>query len=299
MGIINKAALTTAQTAFRAIAMETFDSSPRADLSGIVLDVPMTTGTMSLSWVAALGKMREWLGERQVRDVIAKSFTITPKHYEHTIGMKQDDIDDDALGQYGPQIRLMAAGALRELDAAASGVLDANSTCYDGQPLVDDSHPAFGAYAAFDNKNGTGALSADATGYGYVLTGMGMMAGFADSEGRNLGLSAKALVVPNALQYVANALVKSPFKIGTTSDYNALSGLKVVVLPSLTDTTNWYLVDTDALVPPIIRGIRKMPEYKEDDTSLFKTGEIFYGVDGRWDVAAGFPQAIVGTIVPG
>jgi phage major head subunit gpT-like protein len=299
MGIIGKAALANAQTAYRAIVMETFENSPRADLSGIVLDVPMATGTVDLSWVAALGKMREWLGERQVRDVVAKNFTLTPKHYEHTIGMKQDDIDDDTLNQYGPQIRLIAAGALRELDAAASGVLDSNSACYDGQPLIDDSHPAFGPYAAFDNKNGTGALSADATGYGYVLTGMGMMAGFADAEGRSLGLSAKALVVPNALRYVAQALVESPFKVGTTSDYNALSGLKVVVLPGLTDATNWYLVDTDALVPPVIRGIRKMPEYKEDDTSLFKTGEVFFGVDGRWGVMPGFPQAIVGSIVAG
>jgi phage major head subunit gpT-like protein len=299
MAVINKGALAAAQTAYRAIVMETFENSPRADLSGIVLDVPMTTKTIDLSWVAALGKMREWLGERQVRDIVAKNFTLTPKHYEHTIGMKQDDIDDDTLNQYAPQIRLIAAGALRELDAAASGVLDANSTCYDGQPLVDNSHPAFGPYAAFDNLNGTGALSADATGYGYVLTGMGMMAAFADAEGRNLGLSAKALVVPNALRYVAEALVKSPFKVGTTSDFNALSGLKVIVLPGLTDATNWYLMDTDASVPPVIRGIRKMPEYKEDDTSLFKTGEMFFGVDGRWGVMAGFPQAVVGSIVAG
>jgi len=297
MAVIGKANLAAAQTAYRAIVMQTFNDTPRDDLSGIVLDVPMTTKTVDLSWVASLGKMREWLGERQVRDIVAKNFTMTAKHYEHTIGMNQDDIDDDTLNQYAPQIRLIAAGALKELDAAASYVLDNNSTCYDGQPLIDDSHPAFGPYAAFDNKNGTTALTADATGYGLVLTGMGMMAGFADAEGRNLGLSAKALVVPNALRYVAEALVKSPFKVGTYADYNELSGLTVRVLAGATDATNWYLVDTAALVAPVVRGIRKMPEYKEDQTSLFKTNEVFFGVDGRWTVSAGFPQAIVGAIV--
>lgn len=297
MAVIGKTNLAAAQTAYRAIVMQTFNDAPRADLSGIVLDVPMTTKIVDLSWVAALGKMREWLGERQVRDIVAKNFTITAKHYEHTIGMNQDDIDDDTLNQYAPQIRLIAAGALKELDAAASGVLDANSTCYDGQPLIDDSHPAFGPYAAFDNKEGTTALTADATGYGHVLTAMGMMAGFADTEGRNLDLSAKALVVPNALRYIADQLIKAPFKPSTTSDPNQLQSLKLVVLPGLTDATNWYVVDTDAAVPPVVRGIRKMPEYKEDDTSLFKTNEMFFGVDGRWNVAAGFPQAIVGSIV--
>jgi phage major head subunit gpT-like protein len=299
MAVIGRASLAAAQTAYRAIVMQTFDNTPRDDLSGIVLDVPMTTKTVDLSWVAALGKMREWLGERQVRDVVAKDFTMTAKHYEHTIGMNQDDIDDDTLAQYAPQIRLIAAGALKELDAAASYVLDANSTCYDGQPLIDNSHPAFGPYAAFDNLNGTTALTADATGYGLVLTGMGMMAAFADAEGRNLGLSAKALVVPNALRYIADQLIKAPFKPGTSSDPNQLQGLKLSVLPGLTDATNWYLVDTDAQVPPVIRGIRKMPEYKEDQTSLFKTNEVFFGVDGRWAISPGFPQAIVGAIVAG
>jgi len=297
MAVIGKANLAAAQTAYRAIVMQTLNDAPRDDLTGVVMDVPMTTKTVDLSWVATLGKMREWIGERHIRDLVAKNFTMTAKHYEHTIGMSQDDIDDDTLNQYAPQIRLIAAGALKELDAAVTYVLDNNSTCYDGQPLIDNTHPAFGPYAAFDNLEGTTALTADATGYGHVLTAMGMMAGFEDAEGRNLGLSAKALVVPNALRYIADQLIKAPFKPGTTSDPNQLQSLKPIILAGATDDTNWYVVDTAAQVPPVVRGIRKMPEYKEDVTSLFKTNEVFFGVDGRWTVSAGFPQAIVGAIV--
>jgi phage major head subunit gpT-like protein len=303
MAIIGKAALDGIQTNFKAIALDTFNTAKKDDLSGLVLDIPITGGKLDLSWVASLGKMREWLGDRQIRDLVAKNFTITPKHYEHTIGVDRDDIEDDNIGQYGPQIRLISAGAVKFMDDAVCGVLDNNSTCYDGQPLVDDSHPAFGPYAAFDNKNGTGALSADATGYGYVLAGLGMMAGFKDSDGRSLGLSAKALVVPGALEYVAKALVQSPFMVGTYANYNALAGLKVIVLRGCTDSTNWYLVDTDALVAPIIRGIRKQPEFvaidNPSDSEVFKTKKFLYGVDARLDVVAGFPQAIVGAIVAG
>lgn len=300
--IINKAALDGIQTSFKAIAMQSFEAAPTMDLTGIVDDMPMTTGKLSLSWVATLGRMREWLGSRKVRDVIAKNFEIIAKHYEHTVGVDRDDIEDDQIGQYAPQISKISAGAVRFFDEKVAEALDLAFTtlvCYDGQPLCDDSHPAFGTFAAFDNKITT-ALTADATGYAAVLTALGMIAGFKDGEGRNLGLSGDTLVVPSALQYVANTLTKSQFKVGTTADYNELSGLKVVVLPFLTDATNWFVVDSKSLVAPLIRGRRKEPEFTQmDDPTnphVFMNKEFLYGVDARLDVCAGFPQSIVGSI---
>jgi phage major head subunit gpT-like protein len=296
--IINKAALEGIQTTFKAIALRTFESAPKADLGGIVLDMPMSTGKLELDWVAGLGKMREWLGDRQARDLVAGNYSMTSKHYEHTVSVNRDAIEDDNLGQYGPQIRLISAGAIRFMDEVALGVLDNNATCWDGQPLVDDSHPAFGPYAAFDNKVTT-TLTGDATGYANVLAAMDMMRAFADSEGRNLGLSAKALVVPLGLERIADYLVNNPVKPGTTNELNQLRTLKVVALP-LADATHWYIVDTAADVAPVIRGIRKAPEFNSvtdpNDSSVFKSNEFLYGVDARLGAVPGFPQAIVGSI---
>jgi len=299
--VINKAALDGIQTNFRTIAMQTFDSAARMDLSGIVLDMPITGGKLDLSWVATLGKMREWIGPRQIRDVVAKNFQIIPKHYEHTVGVDRDDIEDDQLGQYAPQIKLISAAAVRFMDDCVAGLLDTAFTtaCYDGQPLCDDSHPAFGPYAAFDNKV-TSTLSGDATGYANVVAARAQMRTFADAEGRNLGLNPTMLVVPSALQDNAEIVVNSPFKPGTTSDVNVLKGLKIVVLPSLSDATNWFLVDGNAQIAPLIRGTRKQPEFvgvdNPSDSEVFKTKKFMYGVDCRLDVVPGFPQAIVGSV---
>lgn len=295
--IINKAALQGIQTSFKQLFLQTFEKAQPMDLTGIVEDFPMTTGRLELSWAAALGKMREWLGDRQVRDIVAGNYAVVPKHFEHTVGVDRDDIEDDNLGQYRAAITKITARGARFPDRMVADALTANPTCWDGQALVDDSHPAFGPYAAFDNKITT-ALTADATGYAAIITALGMMAGFKDAEGENLGLSGKALVVPNELQYVARALVSSPYKIGTTSDYNELSHLKLVVLP-LGDTTNWYVVDTDAEVAPLIRGRRKELQFEENETLAFRNRKLEFGIDGRWEVVPGFPQAIVGAIVAG
>lgn len=300
MAVINRASLSAIQTSMKAIFLQTFEKTQTMDLTGIVEDFPMTTGRLELSWVAALGKMREWLGPRQIRDFVAGNYAVVARHFEHTVGIDRDEIEDDTAGQYGPALAKIVARGKRFPDVMVADALVANATCWDGQPLIDDSHPAFGPYAAFDNKNGTTALTADAAGYALVLTGMGMMAGFKDVEGDNLSLSAKALVVPNELQYVGRALINSQYKIGTTADFNELSHLKLVVLP-LSDATNWFLVDSDAEVAPFIRGRRKELEYvgvdNPTDSEVMMTRKFKYGVDGRWEVVPGFPQAIVGAIV--
>jgi phage major head subunit gpT-like protein len=296
--IVNKESLQGIQTSFRTIFMQTFEKAAPMDLTGVVDDFPMSTGRLELAWCAVLGKMREWLGDRQARDIVAKNYAVVARHFEHTVEVDRDDIEDDNMGQYGPQIRKITIRGARFPDRMVADAITANATCWDGQPLVDDSHPAFGPYAAFDNKITT-ALSADSTGYAAVITALGMMSGFKDAEGDNLGLSGKALVVPNELQYVARALINSPFKIGTTSDFNELAHLKLIVLP-LSDATNWYVVDTDAEVAPFIRGRRKELEFNAvddpNDSRVFSSRKFQYGIDGRWEVVPGFPQAIVGSI---
>lgn len=300
--VINKAALQGIETSFRAIAMQAFDSAPRLNVAAICDDMPVTGARLDLSWIAVLGKMREWIGDRQIRDLVAKNFAIIPRHFEHTVGVSRDEIDDDTYGQKGPQIAKISAGAVRFLDQMVVDALDANPTCYDGQPLVDNSHPAFGPYPAFDNLYGTTALSADAAGYAIVLGMVDMMRGYKDAEGRSLGLDPDTLVVPLQLRSVAEVLTKSQYKVGTTADYNALSGLNLLVLP-LADATNFYVVDSKAEVKPIIRGKRKEPEFNSavdpTDSRVFMSNEFLYGVDARLDVVAGFPQAIVGSIVAG
>ena len=51
-----------------------------------------------------LGNMpgvREWLGDRQFRELRAANFTITNKHWEDSLLIKKTDIADDRMGMYG------------------------------------------------------------------------------------------------------------------------------------------------------------------------------------------------------
>lgn len=302
---MNKAAHAGLTTNFRFIYTQEFDAST-PEVAPFVDEYTSTNAKEDMAWISGIPTMREWIGDRQPRDVVDSSFSVTFRKYEASIKVKADDIRDDNVGKYTPLIRGLAREAAHHMDRLVADLIDAAGTtlCYDGQPLVDDSHPAYGGFAAFDNK-GTTALTADATGAAAISAGKIAMSSYKDDKGRKLGLKATHLVVPAELEDIARALVESPYKIDavTTNTPNPNRNLKVIVLPLLGDATNWYLVDSNAVVKPVIRIVRKAPVFtaadNPSDVDIFMKDEWYYGVDSRLAVVPGFPQAIYGSIVAG
>lgn len=296
--LVNASTLGGIFTNFRAVYADSFETfqAEQTALGMMVQTIDSQTREEDLAWIGAVPRMREWIGDRQPADLAAESFSVKPRDFEASIKVLRNDIEDDRLNIYKPKIQDLAREAAQHPLSLACDVLNAaNSTlCYDGQYLCDTDHPQVAGMAAFSNK-GTSALT-----YATAKATRLAMRKFADEEGRYLGVMPTHIVCGPDLADTAEELVSSQYKPDSTvanGEPNVLRGLKVLVLPYITGT-KWFMVDTTKNVKPLVRVNRKAPEFTAaddpTDASIFMRKEFYYGVDGRYDVVPGWPQAIYG-----
>lgn len=109
----------------------------------IAMDVKSTGSNETYGWLSGMPQMREWLGERHIRGVATARYTLENRKFESTIRVRREDIEDDRLGVYSPQISMMAHAAASHPDELVFEVLKKGFTSesYDGQPFFDADHP--------------------------------------------------------------------------------------------------------------------------------------------------------------
>ncbi|RJP59038.1 MAG: hypothetical protein C4549_02825 [Deltaproteobacteria bacterium] len=149
--IINQAHMQGIYKTFSTIFKNAFDSVA-AMYTLIAMTVPSTGRSVDYKWLGEFPQMKEWLGDRVVKDLSAFSYTITNKSFESTIGVDRDDIDDDQIGVYTPMIQGLAQAAKEHPDILVWALLAAGFTtlCYDGQYFIDEDHPVNGASVSND-----------------------------------------------------------------------------------------------------------------------------------------------------
>jgi Mu-like prophage major head subunit gpT len=107
------------------------------------MDVKSTGSNETYGWLSGMPQMREWLGERHIKGVATARYTLENRKFESTIRVRREDIEDDRLGVYSPQISMMAHAAASHPDELVFEVLKKGFTAesYDGQPFFDADHP--------------------------------------------------------------------------------------------------------------------------------------------------------------
>lgn len=125
----------------------------------VAMDVKSSGKNETYGWLSGVPQMREWLGERHIKAVESARYTIENRKFESTIRVSRDDIEDDRLGIYSPQLSMMANAAATHPDELVFDVLRRGfeATCYDGQPFFDTDHPAIdkdGAEISVSNFGG-------------------------------------------------------------------------------------------------------------------------------------------------
>jgi phage major head subunit gpT-like protein len=98
--------------------------------------------------------MREWVGDRVVKDLSGFHYELVNKPYESTIEVDRDDIDDDQVGVYTPMVQGLARAAKVHPDLLAFALLAVgfSTVCYDGQYFFDTDHPLAGG--SYSNSGG-------------------------------------------------------------------------------------------------------------------------------------------------
>lgn len=125
------------------------------DWMKIAKKVPSSGKSNTYEWLSQFPAFREWIGSRLHKVFKENGYNVPNRKFETTVDVKVDDIEDDAVGQYG----LIAEGAgqsasdlMNDLVFALIG-LGFTTTCYDGQFFFDTDHPVTA------NEDGTGAVT--------------------------------------------------------------------------------------------------------------------------------------------
>jgi phage major head subunit gpT-like protein len=291
----------------KAIFMKAYNETAAVSIvPRIATIVPSDSDSEDYSWLGATPGVREFLGEREARDLANFNYNIKNKTWENTIGVKRTDLEDNKLGMLKIRIQDLAAKAARYpeklLCSFLTGALGSAAwpyLCYDGQGLIDTDHPAPDGGSAQSNREG-GTL-AIAT----LWAGIALMANFRDERNDILGLSPDVLLVEPCLEQTARELVEADGSATTTTAGAVLKrkGIEVMVSPYLFSTTtvangNWFLLDTKAPVKGLILQERSPVEFgslEKDSESGFMREVYYYGTRARYNAGSGFWPATYGN----
>lgn len=161
--IINQAALSGIYKTFSTIFNQALEIA-KSQVDLIAMRVPSTGRSVDYKWLGTFPNMREWLGDRVIKDLSGFHYELLNKSYESTIEVDRDDIMDDQIGVYIPMIQGLAQAAKIHPDILAFALLKAgfSTKCFDGQYFFDTDHEVAGASVSNTGGGaGTGWYLAD------------------------------------------------------------------------------------------------------------------------------------------
>ena len=140
--LINQENLASFFTGVKTIFNKGFEGAPSV-YKTIATVAPSSTREETYGWLGQFPKMREWIGDRVIKNLAAHSYKIVNRDFEQTIGVKRNDLQDDAYGLLSPLFAEMGRTAGEFPDELVLGLLAAGFTtvCYDGQYFFDTDHP--------------------------------------------------------------------------------------------------------------------------------------------------------------
>lgn len=291
--IINNAALQGLRTTFSAAFNKAFQTTTTCK-DKISTTVPSTTRMNTYGWLGDFPTMREWIGEREAKNLSEKTYDIVNKPFEMTVSVNRNDIEDDNLGIYTINMEQMGQAAAEHPDLLVLGMLPKGFTekCYDGLSFFHGEHKV-GDYV-YCNK-GTAKLSAKS----YAAARAAMME-IRNERGTAINIRPGLLVVPPHLEEIARYILTAEQIDGTSNPWKNSAELLVdanVVNDKYPDA--WYLLDVSKPLKPIIFQSRKKTKFvsmvNENDSNVFNKNEYLYGADGRYNAGYSFWQLAFGS----
>jgi hypothetical protein len=176
---------------------------------------------------------QETFTARYSHETVALAFSLTEEAIE-------DNLYDSISARY---TKALARSMSQTKQVKAANVLNNGfSTSFpggDGKPLMTTDHPTLTA-GDQSNEPSTAADLNETS----LENAMIDIAAFKDERGLKTNVQARKLIVPPALQFVADRLLNTPNRVGTSdNDINALKNMSM--LPD-GYTVNHFLTDTDA-----------------------------------------------------
>jgi hypothetical protein len=223
---------------------------------------------------------------RYTHETVALAFSLTEEAIE-------DNLYDTLSSRY---TRALARSMMTTKNIKGANVLNnAFSSSFvggDGKELCATDHPTVGNE---DQRNELSTASdLNETSLEQALIDI---AAFEDERGLKINAQARKLIIPTALQFVADRLLETPGRVGTAdNDINAVRNMGMVPEGY---TVNHYLTDTDAffLTTDVPNGLKHFVRTPVS-TSMegdFETGNVRYKARERYSFGFSDWRGIFGS----
>ena len=228
---------------------------------------------------------QETFTARYTNETIALAFAITEEAIE-------DNLYDSLASRYTKALARSMANTKQVKGAAVlNNAFNSSYAGGDGKELCATDHPTLAG--TFSNELST-AADLNETSLEQALIDI---AAFTDERGLKVAARGMKLIIPSALQFTAERLMKSKGRTGTAdNDINAINNMGAipegyVVNHYLTDTAKWF-VKTD--VPNGLKHFMRAP-LKTSMEGDFDTGNVRYKARERYVFGFSDPRGIFGS----
>ena len=268
-------------------AAEIFDSenSDRAFEEEVMLSGFANAAVKPEGQGVTFDSAQETFTARYTNETIALAFAITEEAIE-------DNLYDRLASRYTKALARSMANTKQVKGAAIlNNGFNSSYAGGDGVELFSTAHPTLAG--TFSNELAT-AADLNETSLEQALIDI---AAFTDERGLKIAARGMKLVIPSALQFTAERLMKSKGRTGTAdNDINAINNMGAipegyVVNHYLTDTSKWF-IKTD--VPNGLKHFTRAP-LKTSMEGDFDTGNVRYKARERYVFGFSDPRGIFGS----
>ena len=139
---ITAASIAGLSTGYKASFNTGFRNAP-SHWGKVATRVASTGSHNTYAWLGQFPRLREWIGDRVIRELSAETYKITNKTFESTISVGRNQIEDDEFGVFNPLFEEMGYAARTHPDELLFGLVVKGfaEKCYDGQYFFDTDHP--------------------------------------------------------------------------------------------------------------------------------------------------------------
>ena len=259
------------------------ESSDRAFEEEVMLSGFANAQTKPEGQGVSFDEAQETFTARYTHETVALAFAITEEAME-------DNLYDRISSRYTKALARSMANA-KQVKAAAplnNGLPSGSFNTGDGVTLINASHPTIAG--TFSNTLATAADLNETS----LEQAMIDIAAFTDERGLKIAAKGMKMIIPSALQFTADRLMKSPGRVGTAdNDINALKNMGMIpqgyrVNHYLTDTAAFYII-TD--VPNGMKYFDRAP-LKTAMEGDFDTGNVRYKARERYSFGCSDPRGI-------
>ena len=260
------------------------ESSDRAFEEEVMLSGFANADVKAEGQGVSFDEAQETFTARYTHETVALAFAITEEAME-------DNLYDRISSRYTKALARSMANAKQVKGAAPlnnglPGV--ATFKTGDGVSLINASHPTIAG--TFSNTLSTAADLNETS----LEQAMIDIAAFTDERGLRIAAQGKKMIIPSALQFTAERVLKSPGRVGTAdNDINALKNMGMVpqgyrVNHFVTDSDAWYII-TD--IPNGMKYFDRAP-LKTAMEGDFDTGNVRYKARERYRFGCSDPRGI-------